>query len=214
MTTTQVQPEAPMTYEQIREMFQDIGRSQKETDRMLKENARSQKETDLKFKETEQMIKEVTRSQKKTDRQISNVNKQLGGMANSDGDAAEELFATSLESKMMFAGQHFDGIDFNVKRKSGGLRGEFDIVLYNCTAVAIVEVKNKACKDDLESMVTKKVPVFRTLFPQYRDHAIYLGIGSMSFDDRVIKKAHELGIGILRQKGDTIEADTDAVRAY
>jgi hypothetical protein len=36
----------------------------------------------------------------------------------------------------------------------------------------------------------------------------------MSFDERVLKKAHELGIGILRQKGDTIEADTGHVRAY
>ncbi|GHT82845.1 hypothetical protein FACS1894137_02550 [Spirochaetia bacterium] len=211
MTTTQVQPEAPMTgpmtYEQIREMFQDIGRSQKETDRIIKEVGRKQEETARSQEQTARQMEE-------TDRLISNVTKQLGGMANSDGDAAEELFATSLESKMMFAGQHFDGIDFKVKRKAGGLRGEFDIVLYNCTAVGIVEVKNKACKDDLESMVTKKVPLFRTLFPQYRDHAIYLGIGSMSFDDRVIKRAHELGIGILRQKGDTIEVDTGNVRAY
>ncbi|GHT82832.1 hypothetical protein FACS1894137_02500 [Spirochaetia bacterium] len=225
MTTTQVQPEAPMTgpmtYEQIREMFQDIGRSQKETDRIIKEiglkqeeTARSQAETARSQEETARQMKETDRKMEETDRQISNVTKQLGGMANSDGDAAEELFATSLESKMMFAGQHFDGIDFKVKRKAGGLRGEFDIVLYNCTAVGIVEVKNKACKDDLESMVTKKVPLFRTLFPQYRDHAIYLGIGSMSFDDRVIKRAHELGIGILRQKGDTIEVDTGNVRAY
>jgi hypothetical protein len=66
----------------------------------------------------------------------------------------------------------------------------------------------------VEELVIKKLPDFRTFFPQYNDHTIYLGIGSMSFDKRVINKAHELGIGILRQKGDTIEADTGNVRAY
>jgi Holliday junction resolvase-like predicted endonuclease len=179
MIQTQEREEAPMTFEQIREMFQEIGRKQEETAQQIKENAR-----------------------------------MIGGMANSEGDAAEELFATSLASKMTFAGQRYDAIDFKVKRKVRDLRGEFDIVLYNGTAVAIIEVKQKACQADLEKLATKQVSNFRALFPLYKDHAIYLGIGSMSFDDRVLNKAHELGIGILRQKGDTIEADTGSVRAY
>ncbi|GHV81209.1 hypothetical protein AGMMS49944_30000 [Spirochaetia bacterium] len=75
-------------------------------------------------------------------------------------------------------------------------------------------MKSKAKTEHLEKLVTKKLPDFRTLFPEYRDYPIYLGIGSMSFDDHVLQRAQELGIGILRQKGDTIEADTGAVRAY
>ncbi|GHV74159.1 hypothetical protein AGMMS49940_14610 [Spirochaetia bacterium] len=85
---------------------------------------------------------------------------------------------------------------------------------YNDASVGIIEVKSKAKTEHLEKLVTKKLPDFRTLYPHYRDYPIYLGIGSMSFDDHVLQRAHELGIGILRQKGDTIEADTGAVRAY
>jgi hypothetical protein len=187
----------PATFEKVWEMFQETDRKFQETDREMKEMARK---ADLSMERLEQTV--------------ANVSRQLGGMANSDGDAAEEIFATSLESKMMFAGQHYDAIDFKVKRTVRGLRGEFDIVLYNGAAVAIIEVKHKACQADLEKLVTKKLPDFRALFPQYRDHAVYLGIGSMSFDERVCAKARELGIGILRQKGDTIEADTGNVRAY
>jgi hypothetical protein len=36
----------------------------------------------------------------------------------------------------------------------------------------------------------------------------------MSFNEHVYAKAKELGIGILKQKGDTIEADISHVRAY
>ncbi|GHV34432.1 hypothetical protein AGMMS4952_26830 [Spirochaetia bacterium] len=175
-----------MTFEQIREMFRDIGRKQEETALQMKE----------------------------TDRRISEVSRQLGGMTKSDGDLAEEHFFTSLASKMTFAGQHCDAIDRNVKRKIGALEGEYDIVLYNDASVGIIEVKSKARTEHLEKLVTKKLPDFRTLYPHYRDYPIYLGIGSMSFDDHVLQIAHELGIGILRQKGDTIEADTGAVRAY
>jgi hypothetical protein len=202
--TIQEQKDGPMTFEQIRELF-------RETDREIKEVAQLQKETDREIKE---MARAADRTMEELKQTVQNVSQQLGGMANSDGDAAEEHFFTSLESKMMFAGQHYDAIDSNVKRTVGNLRGEFDIVLYNSVAVAIIEVKHKACQADLEKLVAKKLPVFRSLFPQYQDHAVYLGIGSMSFEDRVRAKAHELGIGMLRQKGDSIEADTGHIRAY
>ncbi|GHV32065.1 hypothetical protein AGMMS4952_21810 [Spirochaetia bacterium] len=195
-TTVERKDEIP-TFEQIREMF-------RETHLEMKEMAR---EADLRRKETDRQMAE-------TDRRINEVSKQLGGMTKSDGDLAEEHFFTSLASKMTFAGQHYDTIDRNVKRKIGALEGEYDIVLYNDASVGIVEVKSKARTEHLEKLVTKKLPDFRMLFPLYRDYPVYLGIGSISFDDHVLTKAHELGIGVLRQKGDTIEADTGPVRAY
>jgi hypothetical protein len=49
-TATQERNEEPMTFEQIREMFQEIGRKQAETARILQESG---KETDRRMKETE-----------------------------------------------------------------------------------------------------------------------------------------------------------------
>jgi hypothetical protein len=77
-----------------------------------------------------------------------------------------------------------------------------------------VEVKFKVQIKYLEKMVNKKVENFRKIFPFYKDYKIYLGIGSMSLDDGVLEKAKELGIGILRQKGDMIEIDEGYVKAY
>jgi Holliday junction resolvase-like predicted endonuclease len=150
-----------------------------------------------------------------TELQIKETNRMVGGMANSDGAHAEECFGNSLSGTLMFAGQHYDFIDRNLKRNNmKKVKGEFDIIMYNGKSVALIEVKYKAQKADLEEMVEKKVPVFRTLFPQYKDHTINLGIASLSFDKFVIKKAKELGIGTLTQKGNTIEIDTENIRAY
>ncbi|GHV81041.1 hypothetical protein AGMMS49944_28320 [Spirochaetia bacterium] len=101
-----------------------------------------------------------------------------------------------------------------MKGKCGAIKDEFDIVMYNGNSVALIEVKYKVQTEDLEKMVTNKVSNFRTLFPYYADHTVYLGIGSMSFTDRIYEKAKELGIGMLKQKGDAIEVDTSFARAY
>ncbi|GHU61692.1 hypothetical protein FACS189445_3950 [Spirochaetia bacterium] len=221
MITTQIQPEPPMTFEQIWAMLQETDRivketaqSQKETDRIVKETAQSQKETDRIVKETAQQMKETDREVKETVRTVKEVSQQLGGMGNSNGSFAENYFANSLKEKMMFAGLEFDEIEVNMKGRQGALRDEFDTVMYNGNAVAIFEVKYRAQPGDLEKMVKSKVSNFRTLFPYYADHKVYLGIGSLSFTDAVIAKAHELGIGILRQKGETIEEEGGPVRAY
>jgi hypothetical protein len=149
-----------------------------------------------------------------TDRIVQNISKDIGGISNNNGDFAEEYFINALEEKKVFAGQKFDEFRKNMKAKAGALEDEFDIVMYNGFAVAIIEVKYKVRKDYLEKMVEKKVPAFRALFPYYKDFKIYLGIGSMSFHDDVLEKAKELGIGILKQKGETIEMYCDHIKEY
>ncbi|GHV76861.1 hypothetical protein AGMMS49942_16820 [Spirochaetia bacterium] len=197
MTTTVEQKDEPMTYEQIREMFREIGRSQKETGEEIKETGRV-----------------FEKLGKETDKRIKEISEQLGGMGNSNGAFAEDYFANALNEKKLFAGVLFDEVEINLKGKQGALRDEFDIVMYNGTSVAIIEVKYKAQTEDLEKMVTNKVSNFRTLFPYYAGHKVYLGIASLSFNDYVYAKAKELGIGMLKQKGDTIELDTSFARAY
>ena len=196
-TERQTTKEEPMTFEQIRESFQ-------ETDRILKDLAR--------------IIEETSRKRdmegEKLDKRIKEVTEQLGGMGNSNGAFAEDYFAGALSEKKMFAGLKFDEVETNMKGKCGAIKDEFDIVMYNGNSVALIEVKYKVQTEDLEKMVTKKAPNFRTLFPYYAGHKVYLGIGSMSFTDRIYEKAKELGIGMLKQKGDTIEADTGFARAY
>jgi hypothetical protein len=130
------------------------------------------------------------------------------------GAFAEEYFVSALEDKKVFAGIQFDDFDHKVKGRVGKLRDEFDMVLYNGDTVALLEVKYKVHLNDVEKLVTQKVPNFRALFPYYANHKIYLGIGSLAFYDDVVTKAKQLGIGILRQKGEAIEAEPGIVKAY
>ena len=98
-----------------------------------------------------------------TDKQIKNLNKQMGGMANSNG-------------------------------------GEYDLLLHNGNAVAIIEIKYKAEKEDVEETL-KKVENFRKLFSQFQNYALYLGLAGLSVKKSAEKEALKQGVGIIKQEG-------------
>jgi len=193
----------PLTYEAlmasmyendrfIKEKFAETERIFKEQnaeyDRLRKENERSLNE---KFAETDRMMKELQ--------------KTMGGMGNSNGDVAETYFRNCFAKSMSFAGQDYDHIDAPLQRKNKrlNLQAEYDIVMYNCSSVAIIEIKYKVDKDDVDSTL-KKVEVFKKLFPQYQDYDIYLGLAGLSIEASAEKKAIKQGIGIIKQVGDTL----------
>ncbi|GBU25087.1 hypothetical protein R83H12_01726 [Fibrobacteria bacterium R8-3-H12] len=210
---------AKLTSEDVWAMFAETDRRFKETDRQFKETDRQFKETDRQFKETDRQFKETDRQFKETDRKLKELGIHVSGISDSNGKFAEELFYDSLESSKTFAGVHFDAIS-NVfggtERMPDGtmLQDQFDIVMINDDAVAIIEIKYKADSDYPEKMAKKKVNNFRVLFPKYSNYKIYLGLGSLVFEKRVVDEAKKHGVGLLKQKGNTIEYKTDWVRAY
>jgi hypothetical protein len=94
------------------------------------------------------------------------------------------------------------------------LEDQFDIVMLNGSSAAIIEIKYKAEDSDVEDLVTRKLKNFKILYPQYKDFTFYLGLGSFSFDEYAVKKARELGVGILKQTGETMERETKWIRTY
>jgi hypothetical protein len=138
----------------------------------------------------------------------------IGGISNNNGFLAEEYFYNALASSLRFGKVKYNSISKNINRKQGKLEDEYDIVMFNGSSVAIIETKYRAHQNSLKHLTTKKVQNFRTLYPEFATHKIYLGIASMSFNDAVVNEAKELGIGILKQKGDTIECDAENIKAY
>ncbi|GHV66901.1 hypothetical protein FACS1894199_11260 [Bacteroidia bacterium] len=145
---------------------------------------------------------------------MKNIEEAVGGISNNNGYLAEEYFFNALDATRKLGNIKFDFIERNRERHIDKVQDEFDIVMYNGSSVAIIEVKYRARQNSLQHLTTKKVQNFRTLYPEYADHKLYLGIASMSFNEEVINKARKLGIGILKQKGDTIECDTENMKAY
>ena len=196
------------SFDDVHQWYLDLAKDREASAREFKQwKAEDRERREASAREFEQRMQTL-------DAKLDKIAEEVGGISNNNGIIAEEYFAHALEAWMQFAGQQFDFLDRNLHRIRKGLQDEFDIVMYNGISVALIEVKYKAHEIYLYTMVTKKAPNFRALFPQYKDYKLYLGIASMAFYDELITKANDLGIGIIRQQGDSIEVNTDHIRAY
>jgi len=211
------------TYKQLMASFEksraESKLRQREFDKATAESRRASAESRREWREIKQQMKETKKVVAETSKKVREVSIQLGGISSSNGMYAEEYFFDSLEKKMEFAGIKFDDIskDFKLLRKTPDgkrIEDQFDIVMLNGDAVALIEIKYKARKDDPKEMVNQKVSNFRFLFPEYAKHKIYLGLAGFSFERSAVKEAKDLGIGLLKQVGETVECKTSWVRAY
>jgi hypothetical protein len=191
-----------------------------ETDRIHKENERFLTE---KFAETDRQIKESDEKREKEwakyEKRMKRMEEEMGAWGNNHGAFAEEYFYNSFdEGQQFFFGERFDEIEKNLKPKSITINGiklkdEYDIVLFNHSAVAIIEVKFKAHENDV-AKVLNKVETFRILCPDYKDYRIYLGLASMSFYPELEKKCSETGIAIIKQVGDSVVIYDDHLKVF
>ena len=175
-----------------------LAERQAETDRILRE---SRTETDRILTEK---FSDLTQKQADTDRLIKDLARQVGGVSTSNGLFAEEYFFNSFEKgQKHFFGETFDGVEKNLKNYWQGLADEYDIVLYNHNAAAIIEVKYRARITDIPD-VLRKPNTFRFLFPNYQHFKFYLALASMSFDSIVEDECKNQGIAIIKQVGDKV----------
>jgi Rieske Fe-S protein len=139
---------------------------------------------------------------------------KLCGKDENSGPSARQFFQDALGKKLEFGGVKYDYMTANANKKSRGGEMEIDILLVNGNAVAIVEVKNRIHPNFVTELTQVRVKKFRELYPEYRNHKVYLGIAAFSFDKEVSDKAEKYGVGIVKQIGESVETETENLKAY
>jgi len=160
------------------------------------------------------ILQETAQLQRENEKQIKELQKTVGGITNNQGSFAEEYFFNSFEKgQKNFFGENFDDVKKNLKNFWQGIEDEYDIVLYNHTSVALIEVKYKAHINDIPA-VLKKAETFRVLFPNYKDFKIYLGLASLSFYPELEKECINQGIAVIKQVGDTVVINDTNLKVF
>ena len=170
------------------------------------------------IREVSLLQKEIERqrikSQADFERRMRNMEDRMGSMSNNHGSFAEEYFFNSFEKgQRNFFGNKFNTISKGVKSAFKTIKDEYDIVLYNDTSIAIIEVKYKAHVNDVEK-VLNKAETFKILFPYYETFKIYLGLASLSFYPELEQKCLNEGIAVIKQVGDTVIINEEGLKAY
>lgn len=65
--------------------------------------------------------------------------------------------------------------------------------------IVVVEVKNKLRNHDIEKFLTKQLPNFKILFPQYKDYNLYWGVWSLVVWEHQEQIAEKKGLFVFTQ---------------
>jgi len=165
---------------------------------------------------------EADRERAKADREVfeasikamlKELKKEIGGIANSNGEFAEEYFENIFSRDLTFAGMHFHEIIRRKRFDDRKRKDEFDIIMLNEKNALIVETKYKAKESDIDEVI-EKVEAFRYWYPEHKDHSIYLCLASLRFEDNIIGKARKKGIAVIQQLGDKTVVNDEHLKAY
>jgi Holliday junction resolvase-like predicted endonuclease len=153
-------------------------------------------------RETREMKKSLEQMYAESRRETKELNRQLGGISNSNGDMAETYFYNAFKVSRIFAGEKFDQIQQNTKGSNGEVEAEFDLILFNGKSVAIIEVKYKAKPDNISvKRLIARVSKFKILYPAYQNHYIYLGVAALTFGTGMEERLRRNGIATIHQIG-------------
>ena len=146
---------------------------------------------------------------------VKNVCKEVGGIGEANGDAAEETIYNILEKDKTFCGVKFDDIRKNFPVMLGiDTLTELDVLMVNGDTVSIIEIKHKVERKDINNLIHDKLTKFRRCYPQYDNYKIILGIGGFSFHKSAVTEASNNGIGIIKVRGEKIEEHTENIKMY
>jgi len=149
----------------------------------------------------------ATKRKAELDASLKKLGKYIGGIANNNGDMAEDFFFNTFRRDKTLLNEQFDTIQKNYFYSStNGYEGpESDIVLFNGKSVAIIEVKYKATFDNIDfDKLIENVALFKKYSPAYRNHNIFLGVAAMSFKKGLASKLHKAGIATIHPSGKKI----------
>jgi HD-GYP domain-containing protein (c-di-GMP phosphodiesterase class II) len=162
----------------------------------------------------EKGMEELREEQRENARQLKELKVQVSGVSDNEGYGAETYFQTALGKSLNFAGIQFDEMYPNLQKRRHGDNCEFDIVLVNHDAVAIIDAKHRVHREQVAELAKKKTQIFRTFFPEYKDYKLYLGLAGFSVGKGVESEARDYGVGLLKQNGDAIETVHIPLKAY
>lgn len=189
----------------------------KETDRKIRE---SSLETDREIKETQKEIKqmrdailqnslEIQRRDKKMeleiqrrDKKMERVDDNLRKITDSLGRFAENMVAPAVVK--LFNDKGIPISDYAQRVRSKPHDAEYDVVAFNKDYVVVVSVKMTLGVSDVKDFLDKRLPIFKDVFPRYKDMKVVGAVAGASIVGESDKFAMKRGLYVLAQSGENM----------
>ena len=144
----------------------------------------------------------------KTDEQIKNLGKRFWEFGNSRGQEVEDFFYRYFHRNRRLPGVEFDRVERNMITTDGQ---EHDIILINGQSSALISVKHKLHKKDIDSIVNDEMPRMKYFLRGVGStHRLYGWVASFVVSDAVQRYAQEQGLYVLTRSGENTLVLNDA----
>ena len=153
------------------------------------------------------MYGNLGQNQQESTRKLDKLGELYGNLGQNQGDVAEEFFFQSLIKDTHLGKIHFDDVVKNMEKHRGKIQEEYDLVMTNGDAIAVVEVKYKAHTNDLDKL-DRKMKNFKPLFPIYRAFKQYGAIAAFHINDEAKEEALRRGYFVLQRSGDLVHTES------
>ena len=186
----------------LKQMAEENKEYKKEAKAEFKEIREIQKRIQIEHEKTEIALKQFKEENKVGFKEIREIQKrtqiEIGGIGNTQGEIAEDLFSRNFQELMKTRGIILDSIQTKVKDMQGW---EYDVVGANGEYVAILEIKNKLRKKDINYLTTNQLIRFKRTFLDYREHKVIGCVAGLVVDRVVELEAFNCGLFVFTQKG-------------
>ncbi|MDR2343525.1 MAG: hypothetical protein LBD86_03235 [Spirochaetaceae bacterium] len=162
-------------------------------------------ETDRVVKETSRIVAETSKELAKMGRKVDHVCGNLGGLGNRFGEMIESMVLPNLIDKFGKLNLHFTRVqrDAKIKDPAHNICTEVDAFLENGEKAAIVEIKSKPDKYDIDYHLWR-MEKLREYADLHDDKRKYLGaIAGVTFGEDERNYALEQGFYVIEPSGDT-----------
>ena len=188
--------------QRMREREEEARKSRQEFDQRIRENneqmRKSREEFDQRMRENDERLREFREEFKKS---IGEVNRNLGGIGNTQGEIAEDLFRRNAKPALNDYGMHIDTVHHSLR--ATGSR-EYDIVAVNADQAVVFEIKTKLKAGDIAKFLQTQLPQFKSAFPEFKDYTVYGGVGALVMSKEQEIELSGMGLFVLTQSEDGI----------
>ena len=156
----------------------------------------AQQKTEAAQQKTEAIIVSLAEEHKKTELSMRELQKELGGVGNTQGEIAEDLFRRNIPGILEKKGIAIEEVLFNLRTPET----EFDLVALNGKELVLTEIKTRLRLSDIEKFVNKQIPNFKEYFgKRYEGRKIIGALASLAIDAELEKEVEKTGLYLFTQ---------------
>ncbi|HBT77963.1 MAG TPA: DUF3782 domain-containing protein [Planctomycetaceae bacterium] len=197
------QPQTPLTYEGVLELFRQTDQRFQETDRLMRET----------FQETDQrmdrMVQETDRRRQEIDRRMQETDRKISALGSRIGEIVENMIGGDIVAQFRALGYAVSAYSRNKVFGIAGTSasGEIDLLLEDGDVAILIEVKTALKTADVNEHV-ERLQKYRRYIDEHGDvdKRRYIGaVAGAVVEPNVVQFAQKNGLYVIVQSGKAVE---------